>query len=227
MTRELSGFKIKTCLRGRTPWAAKGAFTCWADPDMGIWMSEDVFNLIAIRGPENHESIPGIKPGSYDPQKQALVKHYVTNLSHWMSFLLQFRYARHSCLPYLWHSTSQSDVESEVSPYQSWYQVGRSLISDYDVWHHKTNISWVGCKRWDKYLQTGMYTYKEPGAQVWCPWVLSWSPGMRVSWQRTAGGKDTRTRSGSWQALGPSSWSSALHSECPGLWHVYCVNRTL
>ena len=39
---------------------------------MGTGTSEDVFNLLAIRGPTRGEGMPGIEPGSSDPQSSPL-----------------------------------------------------------------------------------------------------------------------------------------------------------
>ena len=41
-------------------------------PDTGTGTSEDVFNILAIRGPTRGEGMPGIEPGSSDPQSSPL-----------------------------------------------------------------------------------------------------------------------------------------------------------
>ena len=43
---------------------------------MGTGTSEDVFNLLAIRGPTRSEGKPGIEPGSSDPQSSPLPLHH-------------------------------------------------------------------------------------------------------------------------------------------------------
>ena len=45
---------------------------CRAYPDTGTGTSEDVFYLLAIRGPTSGEGNPGIEPGSSDPQSSPL-----------------------------------------------------------------------------------------------------------------------------------------------------------
>ena len=39
-----------------------------AYPDTGTGTSEDVFYLLAIKEPTSSEGMPGIEPGSFDPQ---------------------------------------------------------------------------------------------------------------------------------------------------------------
>ena len=65
-------FKYWPAAGHTTPWAAKGFLACRAFPDTSIGTSEDVFNLLAIRGPTRVEGKPGIKPGSSDPQSSPL-----------------------------------------------------------------------------------------------------------------------------------------------------------
>ena len=61
-----------------TPWAARGSLACWAYPVTDTGTSEDVFNLIAIRGPTLGEGKPGNEPGSSDPQSSPLpLRHRV------------------------------------------------------------------------------------------------------------------------------------------------------
>ena len=49
-----------------------GVFSVPSLPDTGTGTSEDVFNLLAIRGPIHVEGKPGIEPGSSDPQSSPL-----------------------------------------------------------------------------------------------------------------------------------------------------------
>ena len=39
---------------------------------MGTAMPEDIFYLLAISGPTRREGVPGIEPGSSDPQSSRL-----------------------------------------------------------------------------------------------------------------------------------------------------------
>ena len=43
---------------------------------MGTGTSEDVFNLLVIKGPTPGEGIPGIEPGSLDPQSSPPSLHH-------------------------------------------------------------------------------------------------------------------------------------------------------
>ena len=45
-----------------------GVFSVPSQPDTGTGMSDDIFYLLAIRGPTCSEGMPGIEPGSSDPQ---------------------------------------------------------------------------------------------------------------------------------------------------------------
>ena len=49
-----------------------GFLACRAYLDTGTGTSEDVFNLLAIRGPTRGEGKPGIEPGSSDPKSSPL-----------------------------------------------------------------------------------------------------------------------------------------------------------
>ena len=54
-----------------------GSLACRASPDTGIGTSEDVFNLLAIRGPTRCESMAGIESGSPDLQSSLLpIRHH-------------------------------------------------------------------------------------------------------------------------------------------------------
>ena len=50
-------------------------------PDTGTGTSADVFNLLAIRGPTRGEGMPGIEPGSSDPQSSPLPRLTVFNIT--------------------------------------------------------------------------------------------------------------------------------------------------
>ena len=68
------------------PWApnAFGRYGSWvyrAYPYTGTGTSEDVFYLLATRGPTRSESYPGIEPGSPDPQSSSLpIRHSTSSL---------------------------------------------------------------------------------------------------------------------------------------------------
>ena len=65
-------FQMLTCCRVPNAMGSYRSLACRAYPDIGTWMSEDVFNLLAIRGPICGEAMPGIDPGSSDPQSSPL-----------------------------------------------------------------------------------------------------------------------------------------------------------
>ena len=56
------------------PWA-EWDLACRAYPDTGTVTSEDVFNLLAIRGPTHGEGMLGIEPGSPVSQSSPLPLH--------------------------------------------------------------------------------------------------------------------------------------------------------
>ena len=48
------------------------SLACRAYPDTGTGTSEDLFSILAIKGPTRGEGKPGIEPGSSDPQSSPL-----------------------------------------------------------------------------------------------------------------------------------------------------------
>ena len=72
MTGQLSSFPNFDLLPGTQRYGQVGVFSVTSLPDTGTETSEDVFNLLAIRGPTRGEGKPGIEPGSSDPQSSPL-----------------------------------------------------------------------------------------------------------------------------------------------------------
>ena len=59
-------------LPGTHTMGSKGSLACRAYLDTGTGTSEDVFYLLAIRGPTRGEGKRGIEPGSSDPKSSPL-----------------------------------------------------------------------------------------------------------------------------------------------------------
>ena len=72
MTGQLSSFPNFDLLPGTQRHGQLGVFSVPSLPRPGTGTSEDVFNLLAIRGPTRGEGKPGIEPGSSDPQSSPL-----------------------------------------------------------------------------------------------------------------------------------------------------------
>ena len=72
VTGQLSSFQILNCCWAPNAMGSYGSLACGAYPDTGTGTSEDVFNLLAIRGSTHGEGMPGIETGSSDPQSSPL-----------------------------------------------------------------------------------------------------------------------------------------------------------
>ena len=72
MTGQFPSFQILTCCRSPNAMGSKGSLACRTYPDTGTGTSEDVFNILAIRGPTRGDVMLGIEPGSSDPQSSPL-----------------------------------------------------------------------------------------------------------------------------------------------------------
>ena len=78
MTVQLSSIQILTCCRAPNFIGSKWSLACQDYPDTSTGTPEDVFYLLAIKGPTRSEGKPGIEPGSSDPQLSPLpLRHRV------------------------------------------------------------------------------------------------------------------------------------------------------
>ena len=78
-----------------------GSLVCRAYPDTGTRTSEDVFYVLAIRGPTHGEGMPGIKPGSGgspDPQSSPLPLHRRFDGLLWCTTIQWFEYTAEQIL---------------------------------------------------------------------------------------------------------------------------------
>ena len=101
VTGKLSNFQILTCCRAPNATDSLGSLACRAYPDTGTGTSEDAFNLLAIRGPTCGEGMPGIEPGSSDPQSSPLpLRHrggpQDQNVAHGRTYTLVEPHQRYS-----------------------------------------------------------------------------------------------------------------------------------
>ena len=110
MTGQMSSFQILTCCRA--PMGSKGSLTCRAYPDTGTGTSEDVFYLLAIRGPTCSEGKPGIdpdlpikSPARYLYATAAGFILWISNFILWISNFI------------LWNSKTKSNIWNSKIPF--------------------------------------------------------------------------------------------------------------